>query len=212
MNALKKRERKLKKDSFIRTIKNLKFIINNLDMQTCLITHEKHKNEIILVKKQVTILIRKITNKKIYTSNHMQFLIEIWRDLNSSIFLAEYAHYKIANSTLRNVLEHFLRFLYFDQHPEELDNFIFGNDIEKWHSLGSNTLKNVNFQNEDLKKAFKEVSRVLSKFTHSFENKISTNLVETPHWDPSLFDEWKSYFEITINLISKLLDDFEDRS
>lgn len=211
MHTIKKLEMIKKKEDLFRTIKNIIFIINSHDMQRCLITHEEHYSDITQTKREIKKLCRNITRKEIYNSNKLQFLIEIMRDLNTSVMLSEYAHYKMANSTLRNVLEHFLRFLYFHEHPKKRDSFIFGinkNRYNSWYAISNKNIDNVTLWNNKLKNKFKLLYKDLSKFTHSYYNSSSRNLVEISHYDVCLFLEWKSYFMRTINLVTKILNKY----
>ena len=129
--------------------------------------------------------------------------MEVQRDLKTSIHLAEYGYYKVANSTLRNVLENVFRFLYFTQFPEGFDRF-----GEEWFSLNKKLKHKIKFKDKDLKEKFFNQCDKLSEYTHSTLKTVTTNIVGFNVYKPELFKGWFKNFKDTARLIEKTLKEF----
>jgi len=187
------------------------FVIGNHDIRQLLITHDEKNKNIEDIKK---ISFSTFTKLNSFYNNHfpkekggllngLQLLIEVKRDLKSSIHLAEFCYYKATNSKLRNVLENIFRFVYFTQYPEKFDEFGKSDD---WFSLKMEKIKEVTLISEDLKSKLFERSKHLSKYVHSLPSTFGTNIMGFNVFKENLFNEWESNFHNTIKIISKILD------
>ena len=134
------------KENRTRIKKHYQDVIRNHDIAQLLKTLEYKNSEIYEIVKLSNHLHHKVIefynntfSKKVTArviENHL--IMEVLRDLRTSSHLAQFAYYKSANSTLRNVFETGFRFLYLSQFPEKFAEF---GKSEDWSGINEKRKK-----------------------------------------------------------------------
>jgi len=196
-----------------RVRKHYQYILKNHDIAQLLITGE-HEDEKLCIAMKLSLKFRhkviqfynEVFSKRVparIIDNHM--IMEVSRDLRTSIHLAQFAYYKAANSILRNVFETGFRFLYFSQYPKRFADF---GKTEDWHSIKKKEIEKIKFNSDETTKDFLEHYYKLCKYSHTYPSTFGTNFIGFNTYNEKLFDEWFINIKDTINILEKSFKDF----